>query len=61
MVSSNEPKKVFLERVLSGIQFTRHSMEFVVVETKELVGGKVSKDAANMQTALVHVRAREAA
>jgi len=55
LVSSNEPKKVFLERVLSGIQFTRHSMEFVVVETKELVSSKVSKhDILTRQTCRQH-------
>jgi len=29
-------------RILSGIQFTRHYIEFVVVETKYLVGSNVN-------------------
>jgi len=49
---------VFLEqtRILSGIQFTRHLIEFDVVEKKIFVGNvNMILDAANLQPALEHV------
>jgi len=53
---------VFLERtrILSGIQFIRHFIEFIVVETKKIVGSNVNVILTRQHAASARAELREA-